>query len=59
METAMPSTKQFDVEEALDRAVDTFWEHGYQATSMCTLLAEMGIQKGSFYATFSSKHMST
>ena len=52
----MPSTKQFDVEEALDRALETFWEHGYKATSMCTLLEGMGIQKGSFYATFSSKH---
>ena len=52
----MPSTKQFDVDEALDRAVETFWEHGYEATSMCVLLERMGIQKGSFYATFSSKH---
>jgi TetR/AcrR family transcriptional repressor of nem operon len=52
----MPSTKQFDVDEALDRAMETFWEHGYTATSMCTLLEGMGIQKGSFYATFSSKH---
>jgi TetR/AcrR family transcriptional repressor of nem operon len=53
---AVPSTKQFDVDEALDRAVETFWEHGYKATSMCTLLDGMGIQKGSFYSTFSSKH---
>jgi TetR/AcrR family transcriptional repressor of nem operon len=52
----MPSTKQFDVDEALDRAMETFWEHGYEATSMCALLERMGIQKGSFYATFSSKH---
>lgn len=48
----MPSTKRFDVDEALDRAMETFWEHGYKATSMCTLLDGMGIQKGSFYATF-------
>jgi TetR/AcrR family transcriptional repressor of nem operon len=52
----LPSTKQFDVDEAMDRAVETFWEHGYKATSVCTLLEGMGIQKGSFYATFSSKH---
>ena len=51
----MPSTKQFDVDEALDRAVETFWRSGYGATSMCTLLDGMGIQKGSFYATFDSK----
>jgi TetR/AcrR family transcriptional repressor of nem operon len=52
----MPSTKQFDVDEALGRAVEAFWQHGYEATSMNILLERMGIQKGSFYATFSSKH---
>jgi len=52
----MPSTKQFDVDEALDRAMEAFWERGFEATSMTELLGRMGIQKGSFYATFSSKH---
>lgn len=52
----MPAHKQFDVDEALDNAIETFWEVGYQATSMNHLLKRMGIQKGSFYATFSSKH---
>ncbi|MEM7231737.1 MAG: TetR/AcrR family transcriptional regulator [Planctomycetota bacterium] len=52
----MPSTKQFDVNEALDRAMEAFWENGYEATSMTKLLERMGIQKGSFYATFTSKH---
>ena len=52
----MPGTKQFDVDEALDRAMTAFWEHGYEATSMSKLLDRMGIQKGSFYATFASKH---
>lgn len=33
-----------------------FWELGYERTSMTVLLSRMGIQKGSFYATFSSKH---
>ena len=52
----MPQQKQFDVDEVLDRAMDAFWENGYEAMSMTPLLERMGIQKGSFYATFTSKH---
>ena len=51
----MPRTKQFDVNQALDRAKDLFWEKGYEATSMDDLLRCMGINRGSFYDTFESK----
>lgn len=52
----MPWRKQFDVDQALDRALDTFWARGYKATSMGLLLQRMGINRGSFYDTFHSKH---
>lgn len=52
----MPWEKSFDVDEALAKATRSFWRNGYEATSLSTLLADMGIQKGSFYATFGSKH---
>lgn len=52
----MPWSKNFDVDEALLRAGETFWSKGYDATSMRDLLAAMGIQKGSFYDTYGSKH---
>ncbi|QVL31394.1 TetR/AcrR family transcriptional regulator [Telmatocola sphagniphila] len=52
----MPWEKQFNESEALERAGDAFWKYGYEGISLNTLLEEMGIQKGSFYATYSSKH---
>ncbi len=51
----MPWNKNFDVDDTLRKAGETFWSHGYEATSMTTLLDAMGIQKGSFYDTYGSK----
>lgn len=52
----MPWQTQFDIDETLRKAGETFWEKGYEATSMSELLKAMGIQKGSFYNTYGSKH---
>ena len=52
----MPWEKQFDRAVALDRAERVFRKFGYERSSMSVLLKGMGIQKGSFYATFGSKH---
>ncbi|MEO1370074.1 MAG: TetR/AcrR family transcriptional regulator [Acidobacteriota bacterium] len=52
----MPRETQFDIDETLEKAGDAFWRHGFEATSMSALLAAMGIQKGSFYNTYGSKH---
>ncbi len=51
----MAREKQFDVHEALERALECFWAQGFEATSMTSLLGEMGINRGSFYDTFESK----
>ena len=52
----MPWEKQFDRAEALQRAQRMFWKTGYEKSSLSVLLRGMGIQKGSFYSTFRSKH---
>jgi len=52
----MPWEKQFDRAHALERALRVFWKAGYEKSSMTVLLRGMGVQKGSFYATFGSKH---
>lgn len=52
----MPWEKQFNRADALHRAQRVFWKAGYEKSSLMVLLKGMGIQKGSFYATFGSKH---
>lgn len=51
----MPWEKNFDLDEATDRAIGVFWKKGYEATSMSDLVEGMGINKGSLYNAFGSK----
>ncbi len=51
----MPWTKNFDVDETLDKAMRCFWSHGYEATSMQDLVRHMHINRGSLYDTFGDK----
>jgi TetR/AcrR family transcriptional repressor of nem operon len=49
-------TKEFDPEVALERAVELFWERGYEKTSLHDLVERMGIGRRSLYDTFGDKH---
>ncbi|MGW3241341.1 TetR/AcrR family transcriptional regulator [Streptomyces sp. NPDC001070] len=51
----MARTREFDTDQALDRAMDVFWRRGYAATSLQDLLSELSIGSGSLYAAFGSK----
>ena len=51
----MPRKKEFDVDEALDKAMKAFWKRGYEATSLNDLLDHMKIQRASLYNAFVDK----
>jgi len=51
----MPRRKQFDPDEALQQAMELFWEKGFEATSIQDLLNRMGINRFSLYDTFTGK----
>jgi AcrR family transcriptional regulator len=47
--------RTFDIDVALDRAVQVFWKHGFQDASMHELTEAMGLSKPSLYAAFGDK----
>lgn len=53
---AVGRPREFDEDEALERAMDAFWRKGYEATSLSDLVACTGLHKGSLYQAFGSKH---
>ncbi len=52
----MARPREFDVDEALQAAMEAFWDRGFEATSLADLMEATGLQKGSIYKAFGSKH---
>jgi len=51
----MPWKKNFDVEEAVESAMQVFWEKGYKATSIADLTEATGVQRQSLYNAIGDK----
>ncbi len=51
----MPRPKEFNPDDALEKAMHVFWHKGYEAASMEDLLTAMNINRGSLYDTFGDK----
>lgn len=47
--------RSFDVDAALDRALEVFWRNGFHAASLAELTDAMGLNKPSMYAAFGDK----
>jgi TetR/AcrR family transcriptional repressor of nem operon len=51
----MARPREFDEDEALERAMRMFWRQGFEATSVEDLVGETGLNRGSLYAAFGDK----
>ena len=47
--------RAFNIEEVLDRALQVFWQKGYESASLDELTEAMGIGRPSLYAAFGDK----
>ena len=47
--------RNFDTAKALDTALELFWKHGYEGTSIAMLAEAIGINVPSLYAAFGNK----
>ena len=52
----MGRPKEFEEAEVLNKALEVFWERGYEATSIQDLVDRTGVQRASLYGTFGNKH---
>jgi TetR/AcrR family transcriptional repressor of nem operon len=51
----MAGKKAFDPQRVLEKAMNAFWERGYEGISIDDLVQSTGIGRGSLYATFEDK----
>ena len=53
----MGRPREFNEAEALQAAIECFWQHGYEATSIRDLADKMGISTPSLYNAYGGKRV--
>ncbi|WP_034992769.1 TetR/AcrR family transcriptional regulator [Beijerinckia mobilis] len=51
----MGRPREFDLDQALDRALALFWRNGYEGTTLADITEALGVTKPSLYAAFGNK----
>jgi len=52
----MGRSREFEENVVLQKAMELFWQQGYEKTSLRELVEHMGIHRRSLYDTFGDKH---
>lgn len=48
--------REFDEDEVMEKIMNLFWEQGYEGTGLSDIMKATGLQKGSLYKAWGSKH---
>lgn len=51
----MARPREFEPDDAIEKAMHVFWQHGYEDASLPDLLDGMGLTRGSLYKAFKDK----
>lgn len=51
----MARPREFETDVAIEKAMQVFWQHGYEDASLPDLLKGMGLTRGSLYKAFKDK----